>query len=107
MKDKGGLRKADFWTIILLFVLGVAIIGGATSFPMTESYGGVQSVWYVSLALCPLLVAGALVVLCVVLFVNTLATGSVRRALAGLGKRSGRIAERDIRLVAIVALIAA
>ena len=58
MKDKAGLRKADFWTSILLFALGVAMIGGATTFPMKDSYGGVQNVWYVSPALFPLLVEG-------------------------------------------------
>ncbi len=107
MKDKGGLRKADFWTSIVLFALGVAMIGEATTFPMTDSYGGVQNVWYVSPALFPLLVAGALVVLSAVLFVNAIVTGGARQALAGLGQGIGRINERDFRLIAIVALIAA
>ena len=107
MKDKASLRKADFWTSILLFALGVAMIGGAMTFPMKDSYGGVQNVWYVSPALFPLLVAVALVLLSVVLFVNAIVTGGARRALAGLGRAGGRIEERDFRLIAIVALIAA
>lgn len=107
MKDKTSLRRADFWTSILLFALGVAMIGGATTFPMTDSYGGVQNVWYVSPALFPLLVAVALVLLSVVLFVNAIVSGGAHQALAGLVQKAGRIQERDFRLIAIVALIAA
>ncbi len=107
MKNKGGLRKADFWTSIVLFGLGAAMIAEATTFPMQDSYGGVQNVWYVSPALFPLLVAGALVVLSVVLFVNAIVTGGARQALAALGQGIGTISERDFRLIAIVALIAA
>lgn len=106
MRDRTGLRKADFWTSILLFGIGAAMIGGATTFPMTDSYGGVQNVWYVSPALFPLLVAAALVLLSAVLFVNAIMTGGARLALADIRRASHRLAERDLRLIAIVALIA-
>lgn len=106
MKDKTGLRKADFWTSIILFAVGVALIGGATTFPMKDSYGGVQNVWYVSPALFPLLVAGALIVLSGVLFANAVVTGGARQAIVHFGGAVRRLAERDVRLIVIVALIA-
>ncbi len=98
MKDKTGLRTADFWTSLALFALGVAMIGGAATFPMTDSYGGVRNVWYVSPALFPLLVAATLVVLSAVLLVNSIVTGGARRALAGFGKAIGGLSARDRRL---------
>lgn len=106
MNSKTSLRKADFWTSILLFAVGAAMIGGAITFPMTDSYGGVQNVWYVSPALFPLLVAVALVLLSVVLFANAIATGGAHRAIMDFPGAARRIAERDLRLIAIVALIA-
>lgn len=106
MKDKTGLRKADFWTSLILFAVGVAMLGGATTFPMRDSYGGVQNVWYVSPALFPLLVAGALILLSAVLFANAVVTGGARRAIVDFRGAARRVAERDLRLVAIVALIA-
>ena len=74
MKDVKSLRKADFWTSIVLFALGVAMFIGATTFPMTDSYGGVQNVWYVSPALFPMIIASTLVILSLVLFANAIMT---------------------------------
>jgi hypothetical protein len=101
------LRKADFWTSIVLFALGVAMFIGATTFPMTDSYGGVQNVWYVSPALFPLIIATALVILSLVLFANAIVTVGVRDAVADIGRLSYRLSERDVRLVMVIALIGA
>ena len=107
MKDVKSLRKADFWTSIVLFALGVAMFIGATTFPMTDSYGGVQNVWYVSPALFPLIIATALVILSLVLFANAILTVGVRDAIACIGGLSYRLSERDVRLVMVIALISA
>jgi hypothetical protein len=107
VKDTKTLRKGDFWTSLILFAVSVAMIATATTFPMTDSYGGVQNVWYVSPALFPLIVGGVLVLLSAVLFVNAVVSGGARDALASLQKIGGRLADRDIRLILIVALISA
>jgi hypothetical protein len=74
---------------------------------MTDSYGGVQNVWYVSPALFPLIIATALVILSLVLFANAILTVGVRDAVADIGRLSYRFSERDVRLVMVIALIGA
>lgn len=66
------LRKKDFATSLLVLLGGVAVTIGATQMPMTDSWGGVQNVWYVSPALFPLFVGCMLVLLGLVLMYNAL-----------------------------------
>lgn len=54
------LRKADIFSGGLITVVGLLIIGQGVQMPMTDSYGGVQNVWYVSPALFPLFVGAML-----------------------------------------------
>lgn len=68
------LRKADIFSGLLVVLLGLFIIGHALQMPMTDSYGGVQNVWYVSPALFPLLVGGMLVLLGILLMKTALKT---------------------------------
>ena len=68
--NKVRLRKHDFWTSLVLLALAVAMAWEATGYPMTDSYGGVRNVWYVSPALFPLLVAAGLFLLSLVLLIN-------------------------------------
>ena len=42
MDEKRDLRRKDVITAVLLFVLGAAMFATATTYPMTESYGGVK-----------------------------------------------------------------
>jgi len=67
MMEKDKLRKADFFSGSAIVLLGLFIIFQAMQMPMTDSWGGVQNVWYVSPALFPLLVGGMLTLLGVVL----------------------------------------
>lgn len=62
------LRKADLLTSLIIFFFGLFVVYEATTMPMTDSYGGVQNVWYVSPALLPLVVGGAISLLGLVLF---------------------------------------
>ncbi len=68
------LRKADIFSGSLITLLGVFIIFQALQMPMTDSYGGVQNVWYVSPALFPLLVGGMLTLLGLLLIRTALKT---------------------------------
>ena len=104
--NKVRLRKHDFWTSLVLLALAVAMAWEATGYPMTDSYGGVRNVWYVSAALFPLLVAGGLFLLSSVLLINSVLSGGARAALRGhidQARTTGTLG----RFVAIAALLAA
>jgi hypothetical protein len=60
MMEKDKLRKADIFSGSVIVLLGLFIIFQAMQMPMTDSWGGVQNVWFVSPALFPLLVGGML-----------------------------------------------
>lgn len=57
------LRKADLLTGSLIILFGGWVAWEALQMPMTDSYGGVQNVWYVSPALFPLFTGGILMAL--------------------------------------------
>lgn len=70
MDDKRALRKKDVITGTLLLLAAAGMLGIATTYPMTENYGGVKNAWYVSPALFPLIVASLLMVFALVLVGN-------------------------------------
>ena len=99
MKEQQNLRRTDFWTGLGLAVLAVAMLAGASRFPISASYGGVQNVWYVSPALFPLIVGTGVLVLSLILMVTavrSVGTEKLREALAlkfaGFGPREQRFA---------------
>lgn len=75
MMETTKLRKADFITSIVLILFGLWVVLEASGMPMRESYGGVRNVWYVSPALLPFVIGGAIIILGVVLLVNSIRTG--------------------------------
>ena len=104
--NKVRLRKHDLWTSLALLALAVAMAWEATGYPMTDSYGGVRNVWYVSPALFPLLVATGLFLLSLILLINSVLSGGARAALRGHVDRAGSAAAVG-RFAAIAALLAA
>ena len=102
------LRKHDFWTSLVLLALASGMAWEATGYPMTDSYGGVRNVWYVSPALFPLLVAAGLFLLSLLLLINSVLSGGARAALAGWGDKTGTTGTAVLgRFAAISALLAA
>ncbi|MEO1091474.1 MAG: hypothetical protein AAFX81_12605 [Pseudomonadota bacterium] len=99
------LRRADFWTSLVLLAIAGLMLKGALGFPITDSYGGVQNVWYVSPALFPLLVTVALVILACVLLANAIQTGGAAAAIAALGHRTSGWSERQKKLVLMIGLL--
>ncbi len=85
--NKEAMRRADFKTGIILIVLSVLVLVETSTFPMTDSYGGVQNVWYVSPALFPLIIGGVLLVLSVVLLANAIREGGHRGGAGTLSPR--------------------
>jgi hypothetical protein len=75
-------RRADFWTSLVLLVIAAAMIGGALQFPLQGTYAGVRNAWYVSPALLPLIIAGCLAVLALILLLAAIRAGAVQRAFA-------------------------
>lgn len=78
------LRKADFWTALLLIALATGMLVEALGYPLEGSFAGVRNVWYVSPALFPLLIAGMLILLSAYLLAVSIASGGARAALADL-----------------------
>jgi len=67
MMDKEKLRKADFFSGIIILLFGAWIVRQAFKMPMKDSWGGVQNVWFVSPALFPLFVGFVIMLLGVLL----------------------------------------
>lgn len=56
------LRRADIKTAVVLIIISTIMIVESLNFPLTDSYAGVQNVWYVSPALFPILIGSILLV---------------------------------------------
>jgi len=100
--NDGSLRRRDFYTGILLILLALAVIREATTYPMSDSYGGVQNVWYVSPALFPILVGLLLLILALVLTGNAIAClgwPAVLRDKEGSRESSG---SSNLRFISVV-----
>jgi hypothetical protein len=74
MEDKK-LRQYDFITALGLIIFSVWELLQAMKMPMKESYGGVQSDWYVSPALLPLFIGGGIFFLGSILLINSIKSG--------------------------------
>lgn len=108
MMEKKPLRRADFITSVILVVFGIWMaIHTVTNFPMKDTYAGVQSVWYVSPALFPLLISTGLVLLGVLLLVNSIKEGGAKTFFEGLAHIKPGISENLLRFLAIVLVLVA
>ncbi len=99
------LRRADFWTALVLLGVAGLLLRGALGFPITDSYGGVENVWYVSPALFPLLVTAALACLALLLLVNAVQTGGAADALAQVRKPISRLDAGQRKLLLMATLL--
>ena len=54
--DKSKIRGIDIISGLILFILGILILIFAFQMPLKDSFGGVNSVWYVSPALFPIII---------------------------------------------------
>jgi hypothetical protein len=82
MLEKDKLRKADIFSGGIIFLFGLWVVSQGLKMPMTDSWGGVQNVWFVSPALFPLFV-GAMISLLGAMLIRT-AFKAV--GLAGFGR---------------------
>ncbi|MFW6077733.1 MAG: hypothetical protein ACOC71_08260 [Hyphomicrobiales bacterium] len=82
------MRKADFWTSLVLLAVAAGMLLETLSYPLEGSYAGVRNAWYVAPALLPLIIAGALIFLSGLLLAHAVRTGGAGAALADLPRAS-------------------
>lgn len=101
--EENKLRQYDFITAVALMLFSLWELSSAFKMPMKDSYGGVQSVWYVSPALLPLVIGVGLLLLGAVLLINSVRTGGAALFIAAL-KKTGRtrITEPVRRVLSVV-----
>jgi hypothetical protein len=78
------LRKADFWTSLVLLAVATGMLLETLTYPLEGSFAGIRNVWYVSPALFPLMVGGMLILLSGLLLVHAIRSGGAAAALADL-----------------------
>lgn len=104
MMDKSKLRGADIITGVLFFILGIYIIAEALTMPLKDSYAGVESVWYVSPALMPLIIGAAMIFLAVYIIVFAFRHGGVAALKMMMAERKGEkfLSDKNIRYAAVL-----
>lgn len=106
MMENTKLRRADFITSIILILFGLwMLITTVTTFPMKDSWGGVQNVWYVSPALFPLFTSLAIILLGIVLLLNAIKAGGAKTFFEETSRITWRLSENMLRFLAIVLVI--
>ena len=78
------LRKADFWSSLVLIAVSVAMLLQTLTFPLRGTYAGVRNAWYVSPALFPLIVSAMLILLGLGLLARSVRAGGAAAALDDL-----------------------
>jgi hypothetical protein len=105
--DKTTLRRADLVVSILLLIFGIFVIAEATTMPMTASYGGVESHWYVAPALIPLFIGGGLILLSAVLLFVAIKDGALKGFVPFLKETYPQLtSEKTVRTVLVVLSLA-
>ncbi|MDA3956085.1 tripartite tricarboxylate transporter TctB family protein [Oceanispirochaeta sp.] len=97
------LRQYDFLTAAFLILFGIWELFETFKMPMTDSYGGVETVWYVSPALFPLFIGAALILLGFILLRNSIKTGGAAdfiHAMKSIGK--SRISNKSVRVLTVL-----
>ncbi|HUX20733.1 MAG TPA: hypothetical protein VMW69_05810 [Spirochaetia bacterium] len=106
MDDKQKLRRGDFVMSSILILFGIFVIVEAFQMPMQAKYGGVESFWYVSPALMPLIVGSAIILFSVFVLVRAIKDGGARLFFEMISKRTRGISDAGIRFAAIVIALA-
>ena len=102
MMETKKLRKADFYTSIVLILFGLWVLFEAVQMPMRGTYGGVKNVWYVSPALLPLIIGGFIVLLGITLLLFSIREGGAVDAIESVKEFTWRLSAANQRFLAIV-----
>lgn len=104
MMEKSKLRGADIITSVFFFLLAIWIIAEAFTMPLKDSYAGVDSMWYVSPALMPLIIGAAMLLLSIAIFLHARRNGgmeSLKAIWAGRGKNKF-LSDANIRYACVL-----
>ena len=103
--DQRRLRRTDLWTGFGLMVFAIAILGVTLTFPITDSYGGVRNVWYVSPALLPLMLGIAILLMACMLVHNAVRQLGIEGAREALRLPTMHVSPSGLRLWIILGSI--
>jgi hypothetical protein len=106
MEETKSIRKADFYSSLVIFAIGVYMILEASRYPWSGTYSGVTNTWYESPGLFPVFIGGVLALFSIALFVNAVRSGAAKEAFksAGLGVLSTESNQRFFIVVAMISL---
>ena len=97
------LRQYDFLTSVVLILFGIWELAEAFKMPMKDSYGGVETVWYVSPALFPLFIGGGIILMGIALLINSIRTGGAAAFIAGAKSiKKGALDNKTVRVLTVV-----
>lgn len=104
MMEKTKLRGADIITSSIFFLLGIYMIAEAFTMPLKDSYAGVESVWYVSPALMPLIIGAAMVLLAIFIFLHARKEGGIAtfKAFFSKGEKRKIWTDANVRYAAVL-----
>ncbi|PKL06661.1 MAG: hypothetical protein CVV53_03120 [Spirochaetae bacterium HGW-Spirochaetae-9] len=111
MMEKSRLRSFDVVWSGLFFLLGIYILAEAFQMPLKDSYAGVDSVWYVSPALLPIIIGVAILLLSGAIFLHALKNGGWATLKASIinRKKVNFLSDANIRyagvLVPLIAMV--
>ena len=96
------MRGADIIISGLFLILGILALVGAFQMPLTDSYGGVESVWYVSPALMPIIIGIAMILLSISILIYGIKQGGLDIIKKGIEKRKQEpiLNEDTVRMLA-------
>lgn len=92
----------DFISSIVIVVFGIWMLAETLTFPMKDSWGGVQNVWFVSPALLPLFIGASIILLGIILMIQSIKEGGLASLM---DKNQGSIIgtmDKSIRFITII-----
>jgi len=105
--DKQKLRRGDFIMSSILILFGIFVIVEAFQMPMQAKYGGVESFWYVSPALMPLIVGTAIVLFSSLVLGRAIKDGGARLFVQMVRRKAGGVSDAGARFAAIIVALVA
>lgn len=104
MIDKTKLRGTDIVTGIIFLILGIVILVMAFQMPLTDSYGGVNSVWYVSPALFPIIIGIGMILLAISIIVYGVKNDCINQLKISLSQKKGQpiLTDSTVNLIAVI-----
>lgn len=104
MSEKSNMRGADIIISGLFFILSIWILAEASQMPLRDTYSGVESVWYVSPALMPIIIGFATMLISLSIFAYSIKHGG-RETLKEMlvrAKQTSLLNEMNLRFFAVL-----